>query len=92
VLGTEIVRYDIYGADVMIANKMESNGLKGQVQVSEETKMLLESAYPYDFMYEFNKTIEFTAIGRKTNGYFIYPANNEVEVESISGRVLHSHE
>jgi class 3 adenylate cyclase len=26
VLGTDIVRYDIYGADVMIANKMESNG------------------------------------------------------------------
>jgi class 3 adenylate cyclase len=31
VLGTDIVRYDIYGSDVMIANKMESNGKKGQV-------------------------------------------------------------
>jgi len=30
-LGTEIVRYDIYGPDVMIANKMESNGMKGHV-------------------------------------------------------------
>lgn len=38
VLGTDIVRYDIYGSDVMIANKMESNGKKGAVQVSEETK------------------------------------------------------
>ena len=26
VVGTDIVRYDIYGEDVTIANKMESNG------------------------------------------------------------------
>lgn len=26
VIGLEIVRYDIYGKDVLIANKMESNG------------------------------------------------------------------
>lgn len=25
-MGTDIVRYDIYGKDVLIANKMESNG------------------------------------------------------------------
>ena len=29
VMGTDIVRYDIYGPDVLIANKMESNGKKG---------------------------------------------------------------
>ena len=27
VIGTDIVRYDIFGVDVMIANKMESNGI-----------------------------------------------------------------
>ena len=26
VIGTDIVRYDIYGEDVLIANKMESKG------------------------------------------------------------------
>jgi class 3 adenylate cyclase len=31
VMGTDIVRYDIYGPDVLIANKMESNGKKGCV-------------------------------------------------------------
>lgn len=31
VLGTELVRYDIYGPDVLIANKMESKGAKGFV-------------------------------------------------------------
>lgn len=37
-LGTELVRYDIYGPDVLIANKMESRGQRGYIQVSEETK------------------------------------------------------
>jgi len=26
VVGTDVVRYDVYGDDVTIANKMESNG------------------------------------------------------------------
>lgn len=30
-MGTDIVRYDIYGKDVLIANKMESNGELGKV-------------------------------------------------------------
>jgi class 3 adenylate cyclase len=29
IIGTQIVRYDIFGSDVLIANKMESNGLPG---------------------------------------------------------------
>ena len=31
VMGTDIVRYDVYGGDVVIANKMESNGEKGKI-------------------------------------------------------------
>ena len=31
VIGTEVVRYDIYGKDVLIANKMESSGQKGKI-------------------------------------------------------------
>lgn len=31
VIGTDIVRYDIYGKDVSIANKMESSGVEGRV-------------------------------------------------------------
>ncbi len=34
VMGTDIVRYDIYGKDVLIANKMESNGEVGKVLIS----------------------------------------------------------
>ncbi|CAK57545.1 unnamed protein product (macronuclear) [Paramecium tetraurelia] len=32
--------------DDMISNKLESNGGRGNVQVSEETKQLLEKSYP----------------------------------------------
>ena len=35
IIGTKIVRYDIFGSDVLIANKMESNGVAGKVVVSE---------------------------------------------------------
>jgi class 3 adenylate cyclase len=41
IIGTKIVRYDIFGGDVLVANKMESHGLAGKVVVSEETKRLL---------------------------------------------------
>ena len=37
VVGTGVVRYDIYGPDVVIANKMESNGQKSRVMISEVT-------------------------------------------------------
>ena len=42
VVGTSIVRYDIYGPDVLIANKMESGGEPGRINVSEVTKSFLE--------------------------------------------------
>lgn len=42
IIGTEIVRYDIYGRDVLIANKMESGGVEGKIMISENTKKILE--------------------------------------------------
>ena len=41
-MGTDIVRYDVYGRNVMIANKMESGGDPGRVMISQSTKNLLE--------------------------------------------------
>lgn len=73
VLGTEIVRYDIYGPDVLIANKMESNGKKGFIQVSKETKELLESNFLGHYDYEYHTTLTLKNIDRETVGYFIKP-------------------
>ena len=43
VIGTDLVRYDIFGIDVLIANSMESNGKKGEILISETTKCILEN-------------------------------------------------
>lgn len=42
IIGTEIVRYDIYGSDVMIANKFEEKGKVAHIHISETTKKLLD--------------------------------------------------
>ena len=42
ITGTNIVRYDIYGPDVTVANLMESEGEAGKVNVSEVSKKILE--------------------------------------------------
>ena len=51
VIGTDIVRYDVYGKDVVIANKMESNSTTGRIRISEAFKHVLEDNYSN--MYEF---------------------------------------
>ena len=42
ITGTNIVRYDIYGPDAMFANKMESNGEAGRINVSDVTRKIIE--------------------------------------------------
>ena len=49
VVGTNLIRFDIYGEDAKIANKMESCGEKGKINISEETKKLIESCPSYKF-------------------------------------------
>jgi phospholipid-translocating P-type ATPase (flippase) len=73
VIGSNIVRYDIYGPDVLIANKMESGGEPGKINVSEVTKALLEKKFPESFNYTFNKIIESKTINRSFKSYFLSP-------------------
>mmetsp|Transcript_11899 Transcript_11899/g.5978 ORF Transcript_11899/g.5978 Transcript_11899/m.5978 type:complete len:207 (+) Transcript_11899:636-1256(+) len=58
VTGTNIVRYDIYGPDVMIANEIETNGRAGRINISEVVKNILEQIAPSRFGFEFNMTLE----------------------------------
>jgi class 3 adenylate cyclase len=46
ITGTNIVRYDIYGPDVLVANKMESGGAPGRVNVSDRVRDVLEKTAP----------------------------------------------
>ena len=43
IIGAKLVRYDIFGKDVQIANKMEANGIKYAVCISEQTYKLLHA-------------------------------------------------
>jgi len=73
IIGTDIVRYDIYGKDVLIANKMESNGKEGHIMVSEVTKNLLEQYYGNVFSFEYYKEVNIPSLKTNIGGYFIYP-------------------
>lgn len=73
ITGTNIVRYDIYGPDVDIANKMESNGEPGRINISEVTKGMIELYEPNKFDYIHNKTIYHAPIDRYVESYFIKP-------------------
>lgn len=73
ITGTNIVRYDIYGPDVLIANKMESGGRPGDINVSDVTRAILEKKMPGELEYEFNKEISAKACDRCHQSYFITP-------------------
>lgn len=69
VIGTEIVRYDLYGKDVVIANKMESGGQPGRVCVSDHTRaLLLESS---NYVFEEHELIYVKALGISLKSFFV---------------------
>lgn len=75
IIGTDIVRYDIYGKDVLIANKMEANGKEGHIMVSSATKNLLEISFRNVFLFEYYKEVNIPALKTNIAGYFVYPNN-----------------
>lgn len=81
IIGTNIIRYDIYGADALIANKMESSGSPGKINISDVTKTILEKYSKNDFVFLFNKEVELPTIHRTHNCYFLRSAGSYVEGE-----------
>lgn len=57
IIGTDIIRYDVYGKDILIANKMESSSEEDKVLVSESTKKILEDHYPNLYTFTGRKLI-----------------------------------
>lgn len=76
-MGTEIVRYDIYGNDVYIANKMESNGSPGKINVSDKTKTLLETKFANDFDFEFNRDVFLPNVNKNIGSYYLQRRKRE---------------
>lgn len=71
VIGTNLVRYDIYGKDVLIANKMESGGEPGRIMISESTLELVMNMYPNKYIYTFNQEVNINAIDSTVKGFFV---------------------
>lgn len=58
VIGTNRLRFDMWGEDVLIGNTIESNGLPGKVCVSEEAMEVLEEAVPRQYAFTFHKEVQ----------------------------------
>jgi class 3 adenylate cyclase len=73
IIGSKVVRYDIFGEGVLIANKMESNGVPGKVCISEDTKTILESQPDIlqEYTLETNNQIYVNSIGKMIISYTI---------------------
>ena len=55
----------------MIANKMESGGLEGQINISERTKALLEELQTTNYTFEENKKIYVKSYDCEIQSYFV---------------------
>ena len=77
IVGSKVVRYDIYGKDVLVANRMESNGQAGRINVSEAVKTLLEERYAQEFVYEANKVVDVEEVGVSVQCYFLSRAEGK---------------
>eukprot|EP00356_Strombidium_inclinatum_P009796 CAMPEP_0170481748 /NCGR_PEP_ID=MMETSP0208-20121228/2071_1 /TAXON_ID=197538 /ORGANISM="Strombidium inclinatum, Strain S3" /LENGTH=118 /DNA_ID=CAMNT_0010754505 /DNA_START=997 /DNA_END=1353 /DNA_ORIENTATION=- len=83
IIGSKVVRYDIFGEGVLIANKMESNGEPGKVCISKDTKDLLEGEPDICRQYEFEEhnLVKLTSIRKDIQSYIVSPVVEEEESE-----------
>lgn len=79
-IGTDIVRFDLYGPDLVIANKMESGGQEGQINISERTKNLLEELETINYTFEENKKIWIKSMDSEINSYFVRYADHNTSI------------
>lgn len=76
--GTIVVRYDIYGAAVAKANKMESGGSKNRINVSYKTKAMLLQTCPDRFDYEPNgKELFYEPRNKLLPAFYLVPRSPE---------------
>lgn len=78
IIGSNIVRYDIFGVDCLVANMMESEGQEGRVNISEDTKRLLgkyliniDMDTENKFSYNFNQKVHVPSINREFDSYLV---------------------
>ncbi|CAI2355461.1 unnamed protein product [Caenorhabditis sp. 36 PRJEB53466] len=67
VIGSDKPHYDIWGNSVNVASRMDSSGVPGKIQVTEEVKVILE---PYGYQFECRGQINVKGKGMMTT-YFL---------------------
>lgn len=87
VIGTEIVRFDIYGVNVLIANKIESNGATDRINVSDVTKELLENSEYTQYSFEYNNCITINACKKIILMYYLTETKTN-DGEDLRGKKL----
>ena len=60
IIGSKVVRYDIFGEGVLTAYKMESNGEPGQVHISDDTRKILMTQPDVANEYTLTRAKQFT--------------------------------
>jgi class 3 adenylate cyclase len=75
ITGTNIVRYDIYGTDVSIANKMESEGSPGKINISQTSRKLIEDYSPGQYTFTDNKVVNYDVADVSYMSWFISENN-----------------
>ena len=73
IIGTKVVRYDIFGDGVLIANKMESNGIPGKVCISDDTKKQIMKSpdYSMEYYFENHNLVELPRIGKRIQTWIV---------------------
>ncbi|CAG9331780.1 unnamed protein product [Blepharisma stoltei] len=71
IAGANIIRYDIFGSDVLIANKMESNGVPGAICISEDSMMVIDNYKPGAFKFRFHQEVDIPSVNRVIKTYLL---------------------
>ena len=71
IIGSNIVRYDIFGSDVLIANKMESAGAQGKVCVSEDTRKMVIERQPDKYRFVKHDTVPIDCLDKEVKEYIV---------------------
>ena len=79
IIGSKLVRYDIYGPGVLTAYKVMENGLESKITISEDTHRLLNSVAEVSEFFQFtqHKSLKLTKIKQQKMLYTIEKIDEE---------------
>ena len=88
IIGQKVVRYDIFGSGVLIANKIEHHGIEGRLSISDTTRKILlsQSDIANEYTMIPHTSFTLTSINKVVNTYFI----ERKDTDSVNHSMLSS--